>query len=145
VIVRCRDPRVCPVRLLHSYLQRTEEQAQRFVQNRPTRDEGKPVPLFFYLRGEPKAFGLQTLQKTLSELFKEAGMKKDSMDRPIKPGSFRISARTVAEKAGFPLHLITAIGHWAAKSVERTHYTVYEVPDTWTDSILQPERINTAS
>jgi hypothetical protein len=145
VLMKCSDPRVCPVRLLHSYIQRTQKQVETFVSGRPEEDKEKPVPLFYYLRGRAQPYTQRTLQATLNSLFSAAGMERDEMGRKIKPGSIRISARMAAERAGHPEQLISAVGHWVTTSVQANHYTVYDVPDSWTDSILQPERIGHAS
>jgi hypothetical protein len=141
VLLKCSDPRVCPVRLLRSYVQRTQRQADAFQARHP----GKPIPIFYYLHGRTDPYAQRTLQATLSSLFKAAGMELDEMGRKIKPGSIRISARMAAQKAGHPEQLISAVGHWATTSVQANHYTVYDLPDSWTDSILQPERITNAS
>lgn len=140
-IPKCSDPRVCPVRLLYSYTQRTAHQAAEYVRRLPPSRKDDPVPLFFYLRGEAKPLSSRALRNILEEVLKAANMETDSMGRTIKPGSFRISAREAAAKAGHPEPLISAVGHWAMDSVQARHYTVYDVPDSWSDSILQPGRI----
>jgi hypothetical protein len=139
---RCSDPRVCPVRLLYNYTRRTERQAAEYAR---TLSKDRPVPLFFYLRGEATPLSSRALRGILQDTLDAAGMGEDSMGRAIKPGSFRISARDAAVRAGHPEPLISAVGHWAMDSVQAKHYTVYDVPDSWTDSILQPERIDAAS
>lgn len=145
LIPRCSDPRVCPVRLLYSYFQRTAGQAAEYVKRLPPTKKEDPIPLFFYLHGEAKPLPSRALRVILQDILKAAGMGEDGMGRAIKPGSFRISAREAAVKAGHPEPLISAVGHWAMDSVQAKHYTVYDVPDSWTDSILQPGRIDAAS
>jgi hypothetical protein len=140
VLPRCSDPRVCPVRLLHSYTQRTADQAAEYAK----KNKDESIPLFFYHK-EAKPLSSRALRVILQDTLEAAGMGSDGMGRAIKPGSFRISAREAAVKAGHPEGLISAVGHWAVSGVQAKHYTVYDVPDSWTDSILQPGRIGAAS
>ena len=139
-LVRCSDPRVCPVRLLFAYLQRTQAQSECFLAQRPPRDRG-PLPLFFYLNGVAKAIPQRAIEAEIKRLLSKAKMTEDAMGRKITPGCLRISARDAAEKAGFKEELISAIGHWSQHSTQARHYTPYSMPDDWTDKVLQPERL----
>ena len=139
-LVRCADARVCPIRLLHTYLLKTENQAEMLCSQRSQRDRS-PIPLFYYLDQEPKPIAQKFIEAEIKKLLKEAGMTEDSTGRHITPGCIRISARDAALKAGFHEDLVSAIGHWALQSTQARHYTPYDMPEEWTDKILQPNLI----
>lgn len=139
-LVKCSDPRICPVRLLRTYLNKTQQQAMRFMEQRPGRDRS-PLPLFFFLNGEPVPVTQRSMESEIKKLLLQANMTEDARGRKITPGCIRISAREAAVRAGFPAELISAIGHWVHHTTQDRHYTPYDMPEDWTDKVLQPERL----
>ena len=116
---RSSDPLVCPVRALHTYIDRTKQWCS---------DTRKHV--FLQLSGSHDGLSVSSIARVLSGAIKDAGLIGYSAK------DFRPTGATAAVKAGVHDAAVMRVGRWRSVAVFREHYVHYQTPADFTDMVL---------
>ena len=113
-------PRLCPVKALASYINRTQD----------ARTHIATKPVFIYLNSKtPASLGSQRIAKIMTQTLRDAGID-DTTAR-----SFRKSGASAAINKGTDPDLVMKLGRWKSVDVFYRHYVDWVGADL-TDSIL---------